>query len=132
VVLRHSPGPGRRDCLHEIGANVPAQCECLREIAANGPGQCECLREIGAGMEEEGVPYRTETVSEGRACELAFAAALASSLDVGVGVDGEGNICVHHAKLPPDAPALAGPASSGRVMGHNAARLVTGIPFKNV
>jgi hypothetical protein len=118
VVLRHCPGPGRRDRPREIGAD--------------GRGQRECLREIGAGMEEEGVPYRTETASEGRACELAFAAALASPLDVGVGVDGEGNICVHHAKLPPDAPALAGPASSGRVMGHNAARLVTGIPFKNV
>ncbi|HEX8780808.1 MAG TPA: glycerol dehydratase reactivase beta/small subunit family protein [Nocardioides sp.] len=95
-------------------------------------GQPPCLREIGAGLEEEGVPCRTETAAEGSAPELAFAAALASALDVGVGVDAEGSVCVHHAKLPPDAPALAGPASSARAMGQNAARLVTGIPLKNV
>ncbi|WP_436764106.1 glycerol dehydratase reactivase beta/small subunit family protein [Streptosporangium sp. V21-05] len=66
----------------------------------------------------------------GGARELAFAAAQASSLAVGVGVDAAGNICVHHAKLPPDAPAVAGTASDARVMGHNAARLVVGVPFK--
>lgn len=110
------------------------------------------LREITAGLEEEGVPYRIENgrtgdaVENGRAGdavengrtggarELAFAAARASTLGVGVGVDAAGNICVHHAKLPPDAPALAGTASDARgiarTMGHNAARLVVGIPFK--
>ena len=73
-------------------------------------------------------PYRGAT--DGGARELAFAAAQASNLDVGVGVDATGYICVHHAKLSPDAPAVAGPASSARTMGHNAARLVVGIPFK--
>lgn len=110
----------------------PARPAVVLRHRPGGPGQRDCLREIGAGMEEEGVPYRTETACEGGARELAFAAALASGLDVGVGVDADGNVCVHHAKLPPGAPALAGPASSGRVMGQNAARLVTGIPFKNV
>jgi hypothetical protein len=90
------------------------------------------LREISAGMEEEGVPFSVEEAEIGSAVELAHAAAQASMLDVGVGVDAAGNICVHHAKLPPDAPALAGPPRLARSLGHNAARLVTGIPFKSV
>ncbi|MEV6863989.1 glycerol dehydratase reactivase beta/small subunit family protein [Streptosporangium subroseum] len=122
------------------------------------PGNRRCLREINAGLEEEGVPCRIESVpshaeneayctedglyraenglcpagnaADGGARELAFAAAQASNLDVGIGVDAAGYICVHHAKLPPDAPAVAGPPSSARTMGHNAARLVVGIPFK--
>ncbi|GII42042.1 glycerol dehydratase reactivase beta/small subunit family protein [Planotetraspora phitsanulokensis] len=126
------------------------------------PRNRRCLRELGAGMEEEGVPFRVEDATEdgtelevgdgaddgtdhgvghgaddgaghgtgGGAVELAFAAAQASHLDVGVGVDATGNVCVHHAKLPPDAPALSGTASDARVMGHNAARLVVGVPFK--
>jgi hypothetical protein len=93
-------------------------------------GDRRCLREIGAGMEEEGVPFRTEYEEAGSAVELAFAAAQASHLDVGVGVDAVGNVCVHHAKLPPHAPAATGGAGSARTMGHNAARLVVGIPFK--
>jgi ParB-like chromosome segregation protein Spo0J len=93
------------------------------------PANRRCLREIGAGLEEEGVPFRVENIEDRCAArELAFAAALASGLDVGVGVDAAGNMCVHHAKLPPDAPAMAGPAA--RDIGHNAARLVIGIPFK--
>ncbi|GAA4574826.1 glycerol dehydratase reactivase beta/small subunit family protein [Planotetraspora kaengkrachanensis] len=95
------------------------------------PRNRHCLRELGAGMEEEGVPFRVEDVAaDGSAVELAFAAAQVSHLDVGVGVDALGNVCVHHSKLPPGAPALTGTASGARVMGHNAARLVVGIPFK--
>jgi hypothetical protein len=98
-----------------------------------------CVRELTAGMEEEGVPYRVEDGGGGDvvephavlgAVELAFAAAQASGLDVGVGVDAEGNVCVHHARLPPAMPALTGPASQARTIGHNAARLVVGVPFK--
>ena len=119
-----------------VGRNRPA----VMVFYHPDPGNRDCLREINAGMEEEGVPCRTESVpcraedgdatDGGAARELAFAAAQASNLDVGVGVDALGHICVHHAKLPPDAPAVAGPAPSARTMGHNAARLVVGIPFK--
>ncbi|WP_214109871.1 glycerol dehydratase reactivase beta/small subunit family protein [Acrocarpospora catenulata] len=97
------------------------------------PANRRCLRELGAGLEEEGVPFRAEPVGEdSTARELAYGAALASDLDVGVGVDAAGNTCVHHAKLPPEVPALAGPPSAARGMGHNAARLVVGIPFKTI
>ncbi|MDQ0379180.1 glycerol dehydratase reactivase beta/small subunit family protein [Amycolatopsis thermophila] len=86
------------------------------------------LREIRAGMEEEGVPVLVEEVSEGDAVALAFAAARLSSLDVGVGV--ADSVCVHHAKRPSGSPVLTGPLGRARVLGHNAARLVVGIPLK--
>jgi len=80
------------------------------------PGNRRCLREIDAGMEEEGVPFRIEEAVGGSAGELAYAAAQASNLDVGVGVDAVGNICVHHAKLPSDVPALVGSSLTARAM----------------
>ena len=98
----------------------------------SGPDNRCCLRQISAGLEEEGVPFRAQEAATGSAAELAYAAAHASTLGVGVGLDAAGNICVHHAKLPPDAPALTGPPQQARSLGHNAARLVTGVPFKNV
>lgn len=88
------------------------------------------LRDIAAGLEEEGVPFRVEVGSAADAVSLAHEAAHASPLDVGVGVGGAAQVCVHHAKLPPHAPALLASASAARAMGHNAARLVTGIPLK--
>ncbi|MBK1783315.1 glycerol dehydratase reactivase beta/small subunit family protein [Prauserella cavernicola] len=91
------------------------------------------LRDVLAGVEEEGVPVRVELVPGGDARDaatLAFAAARASSLDVGVGIDREGAGCVQHAKRPEDRPALTGPRERARLLGHNAARLVTGIPVK--
>ncbi|GII57871.1 pduH protein [Planotetraspora thailandica] len=88
-----------------------------------------CMRDLTAGIEEEGVPYHLES-GTGGSVELAYAAAQASGLGVGVGVDADGNVCVHHAKLPSDMPAVTGPASAARIIGHNAARLVVGVPLK--
>ena len=99
-------------------------------LHSGDPACADCLREIDAGMEEEGVPVRVRESDLTTARELAHAAALASNLDVGIGVDADGAICVHHAKLPRDSPALVGAADTARTMGHNAARLVSGIPFK--
>lgn len=87
------------------------------------------LQELGAGMEEEGVPYRAEEVAAGTTVELAYAAAQASLLSVGVGLGAAGDLCVHHTKLPDDAPVLLDVAASARTMGHNAARLVTNSPL---
>ncbi|RBM22707.1 hypothetical protein DI005_06100 [Prauserella sp. PE36] len=88
------------------------------------------LRDLRAGLEEEGVPVRVEHGPPGDAVTLAFGAAQASSLDVGIGVGAGGEVCVHHAKRPPDSPALTGTAHQARLFGHNAARLVIGIPVK--
>jgi hypothetical protein len=87
-------------------------------------------RELYAGMEEECVPSRTVEVEDAPAVSLAHAAAQASTLNVGVGIDSAGNICVHHAKLPPEEPALTGSPPTARLLGHNAARLVSGKPLK--
>ncbi|WP_037322914.1 glycerol dehydratase reactivase beta/small subunit family protein [Amycolatopsis thermoflava] len=96
----------------------------LRCLDAKSP----VLREIRAGLEEEGVPLVVEEVSGGDALVLGYAAACLSSLDVGIGVADE--VCVHHAKRPAGSPALTGPLSRARVLGHNAARMVVGIPLK--
>ncbi|GAA5049155.1 hypothetical protein HNP84_004334 [Thermocatellispora tengchongensis] len=90
----------------------------------------DVLHALAAGLEEEGVPFRVEEARGGAAYELAHAAALASRLRVGIGVDADGRVCVHHAQLPLSAPVAAGPPESARLLGHNAARLVTGIPLK--
>ncbi|WP_371782762.1 glycerol dehydratase reactivase beta/small subunit family protein [Streptosporangium subroseum] len=144
VVLLHHPDLGNRHCLREINAGmeeegVPCRIESAPRHAENESYRTEggpYRAENGSYRTEDG-PYRAENGShptgnavDGGARELAFAAAQASNLDVGIGVDAAGYICVHHAKLPPDAPAVAGPPSSARTMGHNAARLVVGIPFK--
>ncbi|MFC4004984.1 glycerol dehydratase reactivase beta/small subunit family protein [Prauserella oleivorans] len=88
------------------------------------------LREVRAGLEEEGVPLRVEAVASGDAVELAYEAALASSLGVGIGIDAAGGICVHHAKRPRESPVLTAVAAQARLCGHDAARLVVGLPLK--
>jgi hypothetical protein len=111
------------------------------------------LREVAAGAEEEGVPTRVEAAATGeaapadaaahaaalgrtgaaRAAALGHTAALASPLEVGVGVDAAGALAVHHATLPPDAPALSigpgGDPPQWRRAGAVAARIVTGLPI---
>jgi hypothetical protein len=124
--MRRTPMSDRR--MDRAGRTRPTVVVLHRP----GPGNRCCLRQINAGIEEEGVPFRVEEAETGSVAELAYAAAQASTLGVGVGVDAAGNICVHHAKLPPDAPALTGPPQHARSLGHNAARLVIGIPFKSV
>lgn len=96
---------------------------------------CVIESEVLAGIEEEGVPFvveRPETVAEART--LARLAADASSLGVGVGIDDRGRVCVQHQKLaePPAGlltPSAADPAAA-RSLGHDAARIVVGIPLR--
>jgi hypothetical protein len=109
-------------------------------------GESTALRDVRAGLEEEGVPARADRVEaaaveisgdpgpaeSGPAVALAHEAARRSSLDVGVGLAADGSVCVHHAKLDPETPALAGDRSAARSCGHNAARLVVGIPYKDL
>jgi len=92
--------------------------------------------EVLAGIEEEGVPYILErATSDQSAVELARRAAQRSSLEVGVGADHEGRVAIMHAKLPESVAGLfsetrATPAVA-RVAGHNAARIVVGIPLRS-
>lgn len=130
VMLLHHPDLGNRHCLREITAGMEEEGVPCRIESVSRPAENESYRAEGGPYRAENGLCPTGNAADGGARELAFAAAQASNLDVGIGVDAAGYICVHHAKLPPDAPAVAGPPSSARTMGHNAARLVVGIPFK--
>lgn len=93
------------------------------------------LREVCAGAEEEGVPTDVVDVPDQPedAVGLAHAAARASQLEVGVGVDAAGAVAVHHGKLPEHGPAAATGPGAGprdwRRAGRTAARIVTGLPL---
>lgn len=109
------------------------------------------LRQVLAGAEEEGVPVTTwpDPAAAGGPdglVALAHRAAQRSRLDVGVGIDADGSVVVHHTKLPADRPAFTEPAPGpaapvdpgrpgsgdrphGRHAGAAAARIVTGLPL---
>jgi hypothetical protein len=96
-------------------------------------------REVLAGIEEEGVPFVVERPAgadsaQTLAPELARRAAGRSSLSVGIGIDERGRVCVQHQKLAAQLPALSstGAAEPGRArtLGHDAARIVVGIPLR--
>ncbi|MGB3482987.1 MAG: glycerol dehydratase reactivase beta/small subunit family protein [Mycobacterium sp.] len=102
-------------------------------VFSQGSGQLES--ELLAGIEEEGVPSVVERpAGGGDALSLAVAAAGRSSLSVGVGIDSAGGVCVQHDKLPQPLTELtsapgAEPAEV-RILGHNAARIVVGVPLR--
>ena len=90
-----------------------------------------------AGIEEEGVPYvieRTDGTED--ADGLAHRAAHRSSLSVGVGIDCHGCVSVHHEQLAEPLSGLSSSTAadpmSARMLGHNAARIVVGIPLRGV
>lgn len=102
------------------------------------PLQTPLLREVLAGIEEEGVPYSATVLSVVEsplpdAVTLAHRAAQRSSLDVGVGIDASGYICVHHTKRAEADPIELSNANveagDARRFGHNAARVVVGVPL---
>lgn len=91
--------------------------------------------QVLAGIEEEGVPSIVERPrTSADAMELARTAAGRSSLSVGVGIDADGRVSVQQDKLPAPLSELAsdGPAEPtvARILGHNAARIVVGIPLR--
>ncbi|EGO64751.1 glycerol dehydratase reactivase beta/small subunit family protein [Acetonema longum] len=92
-------------------------------------------REVQAGMEEEGIPWVTEERDKSETAVLAFQAASVSRLGVGVAIGSE-ELCVHYYKLPVREPLFflsgRGTPAQWRLMGSHAARLVKGIPFKEL
>jgi hypothetical protein len=93
----------------------------------------ETRLELLYGAEEEGVPCEVEEREGGSAAALAYQAALASVLGVGIGVDDAGQMAVHFNKLPEGKPLFALnyrlDRDQVRRAASNAARLVKGIPF---
>lgn len=92
------------------------------------PIQLAGLKEVCAGLEEEGVPYLLQEENQLDTCiQLAVKAASNSPLQVGIGIDRFGNICVQHEKLEKDEPYLREKLKDSRKAGKNAARLVKGL-----
>lgn len=92
-------------------------------------------RDVLAGIEEEGVPYAVTTVAEDvPVADLARRAAMRSPLQVGVGIGAGGGVCVHHDMLEDPLPELSSAdtadSAAARTLGHNAARIVVGLPLK--
>ena len=89
------------------------------------------FKELLYGLEEEGLPGENDPKAGG-ALPLAWEAAQASRLGVGVGMDGQ-SIVLHFNKLDREQPLYRIPARSlglARVLGANAARLVKKLPLK--
>jgi Dehydratase medium subunit len=91
--------------------------------------------EVLAGIEEEGVPCVVERPRDSADADtLGRLAAGRSSLSVGVGIDEHGRVSVQHEMLaePPTGLSTVGAANlkSARTLGHNAARIVVGIPLR--
>lgn len=95
----------------------------------------QMLEHLAEGMEEEGVPYQFSRQEIGlNAAVLSSRAAHESHLEVGIGLDAQGNIAVHSRRLPESEPLFQTtwphePAELRR-MGSHAARLVKGLPFR--
>ena len=94
------------------------------------------IREVVLGIEEEGLPYDIEEkTGYATARELAYKAAEASHLGVGIGISDKG-IAIHTNKLKEDQPLFDVKLSDDeevlRAMGANAARLIKRMPFKIV
>ncbi|MDN4073008.1 glycerol dehydratase reactivase beta/small subunit family protein [Fictibacillus terranigra] len=88
------------------------------------------LRVVCCGLEEEGVPFLLQGREDQKNyIELGADAAAMSPLQVGIGIDQEGKVCVHHEKLKQETPYLEDTLQNARSMGQNAARLVKGLPL---
>ncbi|WP_304117219.1 glycerol dehydratase reactivase beta/small subunit family protein [Mycolicibacterium bacteremicum] len=101
-------------------------------VLSGGPDSV--VREVLAGIEEEGVPCTVESVTGQSATALAIRAAAQSPLQVGIGVDADGEVSVCHVKLEQPVFELTGGSSPARLrtLGHNAARIVAGLPLRTV
>ncbi|WP_082235341.1 glycerol dehydratase reactivase beta/small subunit family protein [Halobacillus massiliensis] len=99
-------------------------------ISYESPLPAASIQEVAAGLEEEGVPYLLrEHQNNSHFIEIGWKAASMSPLEVGVGIDKRGSICVHHQKLNPDKPYLQDNIKNARISGKNAGRLIKGLPL---
>ncbi|MDD2413791.1 MAG: glycerol dehydratase reactivase beta/small subunit family protein [Eubacteriaceae bacterium] len=94
----------------------------------------DIVGQVTLGIEEEGLPFSVEEKESSDALHLAYKAAEASHLGVGIGI-GE-NVTLHFIKFKEDEPLFSIKSENNeenlRNMGANAARLVKRMPFKDV
>ena len=86
------------------------------------------------GLEEEGIPY-DYFLSDEDVNQIAFNSAQKSRLSVGIGLGDDDQIIIQHKKLDADQPFFQKKVEKyfqAKIMGSNAARLVKGIPIKEI
>jgi len=86
------------------------------------------------GLEEEGIPFDSY-LSEAELNLLAQDAAQKSRLGVGIAVGNDNQIIIQHKKMNSDNPFFKKKINKpfqAKIMGSNAARLVKGIPIKEI
>ena len=99
-------------------------------------GDCiSTWNEVLLGTEEEGIPFRIQHIPSGEVIDSAWLAARQSPLLVGIACDRE-KLIVHYKNLPASAPLFTLTYQQDnyarRSIGTNAARLVKGIPFREL
>jgi len=94
------------------------------------------LNQLLYGIEEEQIPYFTKKMDIRSALELSYSAAKGSGLSVGIGVGTDQSVILHYGKLEKDNPIFQIRSNESahklRALGANAARLVKGMPFKEL
>lgn len=87
------------------------------------------------GIEEEGIPFLLQRHPAGDVVDSAWQAARSSPLLVGIACDRH-SLVVHYKNLPASAPLFTlmhhQDSQAQRNTGNNAARLVKGIPFRDL
>lgn len=97
----------------------------------------ESIKFLLYGIEEEGIPYEVQVVEASDAVTAAYQSAITSSLITGVGCDGQ-KVVLHYKNLDPSEPYLVieryqtKPKEQLKAFGSNCARLVKGVPFKEL
>lgn len=91
--------------------------------------------EVLLGIEEEGIPFLLQHHPAGDVVDSAWQAARSSPLLVGIACDRH-SLVVHYKNLPASAPLFTlmhhQDSLAHRNTGNNAARLVKGIPFRDL
>lgn len=94
------------------------------------------IEEILWGIEEEGIPFIIKNKDLDNAKELANLASKDSKLSVGIGVNKRGDVALTIDKLRVEEPLFFINLEEGntclRSLGANGARLVKGMPLKNI
>lgn len=93
------------------------------------------FRNLCYGLEEEGIPFQYFISEDSDIHKLANDAANESRLNVGLSIGDQNNIIIQHKKLDIDQPFIEKRIDEdfqAKIMGSNAARLVKGIPIKDI
>ncbi|WP_076459901.1 glycerol dehydratase reactivase beta/small subunit family protein [Limosilactobacillus caccae] len=100
----------------------------------NGTNVPDSTKPLFNGIEEEQIPVAIREIDVDNVVSRAYQSALASRLSVGIAIDGD-RFIVHYKNLKEDQPLFditIDDKKEMRILGANAARLVKGIPFKEM